>query len=343
MFQLDELSIPIVLAPMAGGPTTPELVAAVSEAGGLGFLAAGYLSVDQFAERIAATRALTERPFGVNLFVPGRPDPAVDGAVADYAAGLTGAAERAGVALPAPDPADEDDWAAKVALLCADPVPVVSFVFGLPSPEVVDALRAAGSYLIATVTSAAEAADAAATGFDALCVQGPDGGGHRGTHRVGDQPGSTPLPTLLAEVAAVTDLPRIAAGGIATGPAIASVLAAGAAAVQLGTVYLRTPEAGTAAPYRDALAGGRYTETALTRAFTGRVARGLRNAFMDAHPTAPAAYPQLHQLTRPLRAASAASGDPDGMSLWAGTGFRHTTTEPAGELTRRLWREAVVL
>lgn len=341
MFQLDELSIPIIAAPMAGGPTTPALAAAVSEVGGLGFLAAGYLSAEQLAERIAATRALTECPFGVNLFVPGPVDPAVGGAVADYAAGLTGAAERAGVAVPAPDPTDEDAWARKVALLRADPVPVVSFVFGLPSPDVVDALRAAGSYLIATVTSAAEAVDAA--GFDALCVQGPEAGGHRGTHRVADRPGDIPLPTLLAEVATVTDVPLIAAGGLATGPAIASVLAAGAAAVQLGTVYLRTPEAGTAVPYRDALAGGRYTETALTRAFTGRVARGLRNAFMDAHPCAPAAYPQLHQLTRPLRAAAAANGDPDGMSLWAGTGFRHTTTEPAGELTRRLWREAVVL
>ncbi|WP_394813969.1 nitronate monooxygenase [Streptomyces litchfieldiae] len=335
MFDVRELRLPVVQAPMAGGPSTPELVAAVAGAGGLGFLAAGYRTADEVADLIGRVRARTTEAFGVNVFVP-RPVPDPAGA-ARYRAELAAEAERYGVPLPEPDPADTDDWDAKVRLLTDDPVPVVSFTFGPPPAPVVAALRAAGTCVVVTVTTAAEAREAAALGVAALCVQGPEAGGHRGTFAPAADPGPAPLPALLAAVGAATGLPLIAAGGITTGTGAAAALRAGAVAVQSGTGYLLSPEAGTAPAYRAALTDPAFGSTAVTRAFTGRPARGLRNRFIDEHDaSAPAAYPLLHHLTRPLRAAAAAAGDPHGMSLWAGTGHRDARPEPAAEVTRRL-------
>ncbi|MFC9330640.1 nitronate monooxygenase [Kitasatospora sp. NPDC057015] len=337
--RLDDLAVPVLAAPMAGGASTPRLVAALAAAGGMGLLAAGYLSAAAVAEQIRLTRELTDRPFGVNLFVPAEPGDAA--AVAGYRERLRPEAERYGVELPAEIPADRDDWDAKIETLVADPVPWVSYTFGLPSPREVRALRAAGSLQIATVTGAAEARLAARAGMDALCVQGPAAGGHRGTFRIADRPGTTPLLPLLAEVAAVTGLPLIAAGGIGDGPALAAALRAGAGAVQLGTAYLRADESGASEPHRAALVDGRLTETVVTRAFTGRPARGLRNAFIDRYgAAAPAAYPEVHHLTRPVRAAAAALGDTGAMHLWAGTAHGLARSGPAAEITRELWREA---
>ena len=335
MFDPRDLRLPVVQAPLAGGPGTPELAAAVAEAGGLGFLAAGYRTADGLGEQIRATRARTTGPFGVNVFVP-RPVPDPAGAER-YRAELAAEAERYGVALPEPDPADTDDWDAKLRLLIEDPVPVVSFTFGPPPARVVSALRAAGSWVVATVTTQDEAREATALGVHALCVQGPEAGGHRGTFDPAADPDPTPLAALLPAVRAVTGLPLLAAGGLTTGRDVAAALAAGAVAAQAGTAYLRSPEAGTSPPYRAALADPAFDATVVTRAFTGRPARGLRNRFIDAHDAAaPAAYPLLHQLTRPLRAAAATAGDPHALSLWAGTGHRHATAEPAAEVTRRL-------
>ncbi|GAA2145736.1 nitronate monooxygenase [Kitasatospora kazusensis] len=333
------LAVPVVAAPMAGGSSTPQLVAAVSGAGGLGFLAAGYRSTAALAEQIATVRGLTDRPFGVNLFVPAGPgDPA---AVAAYRARLLPEAERWGVELPAAVAPDRDEWDAKIAALLADPVPVVSYTFGLPSPAEAAALRAVGSTQVGTVTTAAEALAAVATGMDVLCVQGPEAGGHRATHRADAVPGETPLPALLAEVRRVTDLPLIAAGGLGDGPAVAAALRAGATAVQLGTAFLRADESGASPAHRAALVDGRLTETVVTRVFTGRPARALRNAFVDRYqPYAPTAYPEVHHLTQPLRAAAAKRGDTEALHLWAGTSHCLARTGPAADITRELWREA---
>ncbi|MDH6575773.1 nitronate monooxygenase [Kitasatospora sp. MAP5-34] len=338
---LAQLAVPVVAAPMAGGSSTPQLAAAVNSAGGLGFLAAGYRSAAATAEQIAVLRSLTDRPFGVNLFVPAAPaDPA---AVSAYRARLLPEAERRGVELPVSVAPDRDDWDAKIAALLADPVPVVSYTFGLPSPAEAAALRAAGSTQIGTVTSAAEALAAVAAGMDALCVQGPEAGGHRATHRADATPGSTPLLGLLTEIRRVTDLPLIAAGGLGDGPAIAAALRAGAVAVQLGTAYLRSDESGASPTHQAALVDGRFTETVVTKVFTGRPARGLRNAFIDRYqPYAPTAYPEVHHLTQPLRAAAAKRADTDAMHLWAGTAHPLTRTGPAADITRALWREARV-
>lgn len=326
---LPSLRHPIVAAPMAGGPSTPALVAAVSGAGGLGMLAAGYKPTDDVAADIAAVRAVTDAPFGVNVFLPG---PAADLAeVTAYAQRLAPEADRRGVALGVPSGGD-DDWAAKVALLAAERVPVVSFAFGLPPADAVDALHRVGTAVLVTVTTPDEAVAAGAV--DALVVQGAEAGAHRGgpTDPDRDEIG---LLALLRLVARVTPLPLVAAGGIADGAAIAGVLAAGATWAQLGTAFLRCPEAGTAPVHRAALA--EPGDTTLTRAFTGRRARALVTPFVTAHSAAaPAAYPQVHQLTAPLRAAARAAGDRDGVNLWAGQAHQLALDLPAADLVTRL-------
>jgi nitronate monooxygenase len=328
---LDGLAVPIVLAPLAGGPTTPELAAAVSNAGGLGFLAAGYLTAAALSDQIARARALTSGPLGVNLFVPGSPAP--PGAAAQYAEALAAEASRAGVELGEPR-FDDDDWRGKLAALAADPLPVTSFTFGCPDPAVIKAMQAAGSEAWVTVTTPADARQAAAAGADVLVVQGSEAGGHRSSFTddpAADRSEELGLLSLIQLVRSQISLPLVAAGGITTGAGVAAVLAAGASAAQLGTAFLRSPEAGTAPVQRAAVATD--TPTAMTRAFTGRLARGIRNRFMtEHHPHAPAAYPEVHYLTAPLRAAGRAAGDPDLVNLWAGQTHELAGDLPAAEL-----------
>jgi nitronate monooxygenase len=333
---LDALVHPVVAAPMAGGPTTPALAAAVSGAGGLGFLAAGYLPPERFAADLAEVRRLTAEPFGVNVFVPGA---AVDAAaVRAYADRLAPEAQRWGVPLGAPVGGD-DGYAAKVALLLAEPVAVVSFAFGLPSASVVAALRERGSEVWVTVTAPAEADAASALGVDALVVQGVEAGAHRGGAVDTDEYGLLALLRLVA--ARAPGLPLVATGGIADGAGVAAVLAAGAGAAQLGTAFLACPEAGTSPVHRDALGAEPAAPTALTRAFTGRRARGIVNRFMREYGAdAPAAYPHVHQLTAPLRAAARTAGDPDAVNLWAGQAYPLVRALPAADLVRLLVAEA---
>jgi nitronate monooxygenase len=319
---------PIVLAPLAGGPSTPELVAAVSNAGGLGFLAAGYLPPQVFAEQLARTRELTREPVGVNVFV--LEEVAVDEeAVAAYAHALEPEARARGVRLG--EPRFDDDWLnEKLEVIVRADVDVVSTTFGCLAAATVRRLQESGTRVWATITSPDEARAAQASGVDALVVQGGEAGGHRGAWR--DDGESTPLYELLASVD--VGLPLIATGGLADRDAVRAVLAAGAQAAQIGTAFLLCPEAATSEPHRRALrAGG---ETAVTRAFTGRSARAIVNRFMIDHPDAPAAYPQIHNLTAPLRAAARAAGDADGINLWAGENFARTKQAPAAAIVAEL-------
>jgi nitronate monooxygenase len=232
------------------------------------------------------------------------------------------------------DPAwDDDDWAAKVVDLVNCPVPVVSFTFGPPPDDLVLTLRERGSRVWVTVTDEVEAAQAAKAGPDCLIVQGPEAGAHRGTFANGPGvPDGRGTLELLGAVRQVTGLPLIAAGGIMTSEAVEAALAAGAVAVQCGTAFLRCPQSGAAAAHKAALADPRFGQTAVTRAFSGRPARGLVNEFMRAHEDAPAAYPEINNATRPLRAAASAAGDTDRMSLWAGEGYRLATARPVAEV-----------
>ncbi|TFD47200.1 nitronate monooxygenase [Cryobacterium frigoriphilum] len=356
MFTFRELALPVVAAPMAGGPSTPELVAAVSSVGGFGFLAAGYLTAAQLAADIARTRTLTDAPFGVNLFVP-QASVAKIAELEAYRLELLPEAARYGVELPALAHAetapteqsaanaqsattgvDDDDWDAKLAVLEASGPAVVSFTFGLPPIAVVARLHTAGIVVVATVTSVAEAAQAINVGVDVLCAQGPGAGGHRGTFDPAATLATQPLERLLDSLVALTDLPIIAAGGLSSSADVHRVLSHGAVAAQAGTAFLQSPEAGTKAAHRAALDSAEFVDTAVTRAFSGRAARGLVNRFLQAHAAAPLGYPEVNRLTAPLRAAAAAAGDPHGMALWAGTGHRLVRARPAAEITRMLAR-----
>lgn len=337
---------------MAGGPSTPALVLAAAAAGGLGFLAGGYKSAEQLATNMAQVRAsgvldpqsgtpaseasASRTPlFGVNLFAP-NPVPIAAGAFARYMRSLQELADSRRLALPGPAPQEDDDaWAEKVELLVSDPVPVVSFTFGLPSPGVVRRLHRAGSVLVQTVTSPDEARQAAALGIDALVVQSFEAGGHSGTLTPAVPPAQLPLPELLRQVRFQVQLPLWAAGGISTPVRVHAVLAHGAEAAVVGTVLLRSPESGASRPHRDALVQDR--PSLVTTAFSGRPARALRNGFTDRfNESAPLGYPAIHHLTSPLRKAAAAAGDAENISLWAGTGYRDASDEPAAAILGHL-------
>jgi nitronate monooxygenase len=335
---LERLAVPIVQAPMAGGPSTPRLAAAVSGAGGLGMLAAGYRTADGLREDVAAARGLGAARLGVNVFVPPAARTSDRRALDRYAEAIADDLRRAGVAAGRPR-FDDDGFAAKLESLLADPVDVVSFTFGCPGPAVVAELRQAGSAVWVTVTTPAEAAQAAAAGADALVVQGLEAGGHRGSFADDDGRDEPGLLALLQLVRAAVDLPLVGTGGIADGRGVAAVLAAGARAAQLGTAFLLCPEAATSAPHRAALATG--ARTALTRAFTGRLARGIENGFLREHSgQAPRAYPEVHHLTAPLRAHGRAIGDGEVLNLWAGQAHALAREVPAAQLVQELAGEA---
>lgn len=332
---------PIVQAPMAGGVSCPQLVGAVAEAGGLGFLAAGYKTADGMYNEIKQLRGLTGQPFGVNLFMP-QPALADPSSVEVYRHQLAGEAAWYETPLGDPDSSGDDGYEAKVAILLEDPVPVVSFTFGCPARDTLDALAGAGTFTVVTVTSPQEARNAQWAGADAVCVQGVEAGGHQSTHHDDAQAGltGTGLLSLVAQVRETVQLPVIATGGLMRGSQIAAVLAAGADAAQLGTAFLACPESGAHLLHKQALTNPLFVTTALTRAFSGRPARGLANRFVREHgPYAPAAYPQVHHLTSGLRRAAAKAGDPQGMALWAGQGHRMARELPAGELVELLAAE----
>ncbi|MFH7324091.1 nitronate monooxygenase [Aeromicrobium sp. JJY06] len=328
------LTSPIMAAPMAGGPTTPALLRAVADAGSLGFVAAGYRTAAQLAEDVAASRPLSG-DFGVNLFVPEREPVDLD-AVRRYRDLIAAEVAATGAEVGPVVEDDDDEWDAKVDLLTRDPVPWVSFTFGLPDVGTVQRLRRAGSRLLLTVTDVGEARAAAELDPDGLVVQSATAGGHRGTFDQRHEPGTEDLPSLVGAVVAATGVPVIAAGGVSGAAAVRSALEAGAEAVAVGTALLLADEAGTRPTHREALTDPASTTTTM-RAFTGRVARGIRTSFSDRYDsTAPPAYPAIHHLTSPMRRRAAQHGDRDHVHLWAGTGFRQGRALPAREVLAAL-------
>lgn len=334
---------PVVVAPMAGGPSRPELVVAAARAGALGFLAAGYLSVSDMLEQVRFTRSETAvhgglHAFGVNLFVP-ESDLVDAEEYRQYRERLLPLAARYGVELPEEPRRDDDSWPDKVAALVRDPVPLVSFTFAPPPVEAVRALQAVDTVVVRTVTSPEEAASATAQGYDGLVVQCSAAGGHSGTWaptRDRTRTG-TALPDLLAGVREVTTLPIWAAGGISRGEQVEEALQCGAEAVQVGTAVLRTPEAGTSAAVRRAMVEFAGRTTVVTRGYSGRPARGIRNAFTEAFSdVAPLCFPALHHLTSPLRRAAARAGDIETTNLWAGTGFAEAVEAPLAKVLEAL-------
>lgn len=338
MFGLSDLAVPIIGAPMAGGPGTPALAAAVSNAGGLGFLAAGYLTAEKFADGIAAVRVATTGPIGVNLFVP-QPSLADRAALDRYREELTPLAESYGTAPGRTHP-DDDAWDAKIDVVADTAPELASFTFGCPSAETLARLRKSGVLTAVTVTSLDEAGIAVGAGADALVVQGPEAGGHRGTFDPGRRPGEEPLDSLLSAVCATHEVPVIAAGGLTSAGDVRRALGHGARAAQAGTALLLADEAGTNPVHRQALTDPQFTRTVVTCAFSGRYARGLANGFTDRYdPVAPLGYPEVNQLTGAMRRAAIAAGDPHGTNLWAGTAWRRIRGGAAAGIVAALAQE----
>jgi nitronate monooxygenase len=332
-----DIAVPIVGAPMAGGPGTPALAAAVSNAGGLGFIPAGYLSADRFADDIAAARAMTTGPLGVNLLVP-QPSVADWAALDFYANELEGVAEHYQVEVGRPEYGDDDDWERKLEVVGDVRPELVSFAFGVPPPDVIRRLSALGLLVMVTVTSTYEAGVAVAAGADSLVIQGPGAGGHRGTFAPDMEPGTESLHQLIDRIhRAHRDIPIIAAGGLGTAEDVAGVLRRGAVAAQIGTALLLSDEAGTNKAHRMAMSNPLHGKTIVSRAFSGRYGRGLENTFTRLlNDVAPLGYPEVNQMTLPIREAAADWEDPNGMALWAGTSFQKARPGPVADIVAGL-------
>jgi nitronate monooxygenase len=326
------LSIPVVLAPMGGGPSTPELVAAVSNAGGLGSLAAAYSNAERIQQDIAKVRELTGRPFAVNLFSPQAQLPLNEGieAVSDF---LRPYHERLGLKAPELPQKPIEDFDEQLEAVAKAAPPIVSFTFGLLPPQASERLKAQGTYLMGTATTVEEARQLEQVGVDAVIAQGSEAGAHRGTFAVPAEEALVGTVALIPQAVDAVRVPVIASGGIMDGRGLVAALALGASAVQMGTAFLACKEAGTSAVYREALIRGRRSATTLTRAFSGRMARGLSNEFIEkwnASGLEHLPYPWQNAFTQPMRRAATAAGHAGLLSLWTGQGvgmLRETTAE----------------
>lgn len=335
------ITVPVIQAPMVGASGTALAIAA-SDAGALGTLAAGALPPDGILRDAANIRAETARPFAINLLMARPADPDTQ-SIAAAMARLKSWRDSLGLPEQAIPNRWSQDFAAQLQAVIAARPTMASFTFDCLTRDEVTALKAAGIFVCGTATSVPEARAWIDAGADAICAQGAEGGGHRGTFLGEGRADALSTFALVPAIRAATTLPVIAAGGIMDGAGIAAALMLGADAVQLGTAFLLTPEAITPQPWRDALAHAGDNDTRLTRVFSGRYARGLENDFMrkmtPAEKDIPA-YPVQNALTREIRAAAAKAGNAGLMSLWAGQGVPFIRAMPAGELISTLWAEA---
>ena len=333
------IALPIIQGPMTGSDT-PALAAAVSSAGGLGMLGCGMRSPAAMAEAAAAVRQQTDRPFGMNLFVQATPTPD-EATVQTAMERLAPLYAELGLQPQRPTQWCEDFAAQFEALLALRPA-VASFTFGILDAAQVARLHAAGCLVVGTATTVAEARAWAGVGVDAVCASGTEAGGHRGTF-LGDFAASqVGTLALVPQCVDAVDIPVIAAGGIMDGRGIAAAQALGAQAVQMGTAFLACPESGIGPAYRQALAQAQDTDTRLTRVFSGRPARGIVNAMMEAlaaEEDRVPAYPVQNALTGALRRAAAAQGRTSHLSLWAGQGVAAVRPLPVAQLVALLAQE----
>jgi nitronate monooxygenase len=337
-----ETRIPVVQAPMAGGNiTTPELVAAVSNSGGLGSLAGGYASAREIEQAIRKTRALTDRPFAVNLFAPGAHQP-LSGDVGTQLRLLAPIHERLGLDPPAMPDRVAAYFTEQMEAVLAAKISIVSFTFGLLPPDAMNRLHGQGAFVMGTATTVAEAKMLEAAGVDAVVAQGGEAGAHRGTFDVPAEPPLVGTMALVPQIADAIKLPVIASGGIMDGRGIVAAIVLGASAAQMGTAFLTCDECGAPPAYKRAVLDAPDDSTSLTRAFSGRWARAIRNRFMEASRRSgaePLSYPWQNSLTVPMRAAAGKKGDSEYLSLWAGQGTRMARPLPAADLMRVLEHE----
>ena len=339
--QLDALPIPILQAPMVGASSL-EMALAVSKAGGMGHLAAGAMAPEAIEAAVAAMREQTGAPFGVNLLMApsARPDAAeVDRALARLAPWYA----ELGEALPAHPNEFAPDFESQLAAVVRAAPPIASFTFSILTAAQVEALHSVGTLVVGTATTVAEARAWADVGADGICAQGFEAGGHRGHFLAEIEASLVGTMALTTLIGAAVDLPVIAAGGIMDGRGVAAGLALGASAVQMGTAFLLSDQTSASQPWRRSITSVGDEPTRLTRAFTGRFARGIDNQFMremrDVEGDVPA-YPVQNRLTQALRAAASKADDPEMISLWAGQGVGLARAGDAGEMLQAWWREA---
>jgi nitronate monooxygenase len=335
---------PILLAPMAGSGGTPELAAAVSNAGGLGAWGGAYSKPDEIATAIRRIRQLTDRPFNINLFAGGyETDSAID--PQPMLEIMHEAHAKLGLPPPILPPVPRDPFDQQLEAVLEERPPVFSFTFGIPPPAQLDALKKRGVTIAGTATTVEEARRLEQASVDAIVAQGAEAGAHRGSFAASFEDSMIPLAVLLRGICASIALPVIASGGIMDGRDIAAAMGLGAAAVQLGTAFLPCPESGAPAPYKRALLEAKKDTTVITRVFSGRPARGLTNTFiamMDGKEHAILPFRQQNDLTRPMRNASGQQGVVEFISLWAGQGVVRSRAMPAADLVRTLIEETSV-
>jgi nitronate monooxygenase len=332
---------PIIQAPLAGAGDTPALVAAVGEAGALGFIGAAYLTPAQIGESARAVRERTSRPFGISLFAP-QPAPAAPADTQRALARVAPYFAELGLDPPGRPAAAADAFAEQLRASLDSAAAAFSFTFGILPPDAIAAIKARGMFLLGTATTVDEAVALGRAGVDGIVVQGSEAGGHRGTFGGDFESGLVGSIALVPQVVDAVSLPVIASGVIMDGRGIAAALALGAAAVQMGTAFLTCDEAGVPEAYKQAILGAREDGTRLTRAFSGRPARGIVNRFMtEIEGDSPAIlpFPLQNTLTRPLRTAAARQGRAEFLSLWAGQGVRLARRQSAADLVARLGRE----
>ena len=330
---------PIIQAPMAGGGDTPALAAAVSEAGGLGSIGGAYMAPTQLAETFKALRDATRRPFAANLFAP-LPAPV---APKDYAADIARLAPyyaELGLPPPSAPAAPNYGFADQLGAVLDSGAAVFSFAFAPVPRDAIDAAKARGMLVFGTATTAAEAAVLVELGVDAVVAQGSEAGGHRGSFAQPFEAAMIGTMALVPQVVDAVRVPVIASGGIMDGRGIAAALALGASAVQMGTAFLTCEEAGIPDAYKQAILATSAHETRITRAFSGRPARGIVNRVMtEIGDQDVPGFPLQNALTRPLRTEAGKRGRTEFLSLWAGQGLGLARRQSAAALMKRLVAE----
>ncbi|MDO5049134.1 MAG: nitronate monooxygenase [Actinomycetaceae bacterium] len=328
---------PLVLAPMAGGPSTPELCAAVCNAGGLGFLAAGYLRPEQLRAHVDGVEALTERAYGINLFYPSKPNVDLVDAFEEYRQVLTdGCAGE--YDFPSEPQWSDDFFDEKLDIALGSRARFVSITFGYPDAATVARIREAGKLLVLNATTPREVDHVIGLDCDALGLQGKAAGGHRGSVLdEGEEGYAYDARELVEYAAARTDRLILAGGGVGTAGDVRELLDAGASAVIVGTRFLTAQEAGTKGTHRFALVNMKDRGTVVTHAFSGKPARTISNTFAQRFtPFAPLMYPEVHYLTAGMRAEADSARDAEYLNLWAGEGFHHCREARAKDIMEEL-------
>lgn len=331
------LEKPIVLAPMAGGPSTPELCAAVTNAGGLGFLAGGYLTPEKLENQVNAVESLTKRPYGINLFYPSPPNSDQYTEYSQYHQTLTKQCVNYSD-FPSRPKWSDDHYNRKLEIALSSNATFISFTFGYPDESTLQAVRRAGKKVVLNATTPREIDHIIRLDCDILSLQGNAAGGHRATVLDNSVEGSTyDAKTLLRHAIANTEKPAFAGGGVGTAEDTLDLLRAGATAVIVGTRFLTAQEAGTKDTHRHALLQLTNRNTVITHAFSGKPARAISNTFTKTFTRrAPYIYPEIHYLTAGMRADANSAKDPEYLNLWAGEGFGHCREATAKQIIDEL-------